>query len=146
MRDSLFTDIYGNFSDSLSFTLTPKDYGTLTLHIDNQTDFPLVIEVLDNRDTVVQHSTIQAIKQSSNLTFSRLPTGDYRLRAILDANGDGRWTPGDYRQNRQPERAVYFEKTLSLREKWEMEENWKILLPGNQITPRALFIPNTPKK
>ncbi len=146
VRDSLFTDIYGNFSDSLSFTLTPKDYGTLTLHIDNQTDFPLVIEVLDNRDTVVQHSTIQAIKQSSNLTFSRLPTGDYRLRAILDANGDGRWTPGDYRQNRQPERAVYFEKTLSLREKWEMEENWKILLPGNQITPRALFIPNTPKK
>jgi hypothetical protein len=126
LRDSLFTDLYGHPSDSLSFSLTPKDYGTLTLHIDNRTGLPLVIEVLDKRDTVVQHSNIQAIKQSSNLTFSRLPAGDYRLRAILDANGDGRWTPGDYRQQRQPEQAVFFEKTLSLREKWEMEEQWTV--------------------
>lgn len=150
LHDSLFSDIYGNFSDSLSFTLTPKDYGLLTLHIDNRTDLPLVIEVLDNRDTVVQHSNIQAIKQSSNLTFSHLPAGDYRLRAILDANGDGRWTPGDYRLQRQPEQVVFFEKTLSLREKWEMEENWEIrtsdtlIKPSLQRTPIGPLTPSTP--
>lgn len=120
----LFTDIYGNTSDSLDFDLTPKDYGTLTLHINNHTGLPLVIEVLDKRDTVVQHSEFQS--SNSDLTFIHLSSGDYRLRAVLDANGDGRWTPGDYRLQRQPEKVVFFEKTLSLRERWEMEEQWTI--------------------
>ena len=95
---------------------------TLTLHIDNRTGLPLVIEVLDKRDTVVQHSSL--ITHHSPLTFSHLPAGDYTLRAVLDANGDGHWTPGDYRLQRQPEQVVFFEKTLSLREKWEIEEHW----------------------
>ena len=147
LAKGLFTDLYGNTTDSLDFDLTPKDYATLTLHIDNQTEFPLVIEVLDKRDTVVQHlnigstrspTSVQAIKQSSNLTFSHLPAGDYRLRAILDANGDGRWTPGDYRLQRQPEKALFFDKMLSLREKWEMEENWKVVIEEKQTTSGKL--------
>lgn len=121
----LFTDIYGNTSDSLDFDLTPKDYGTLTLHIDNRTGLPLVIEVLDKRDTVVQSSPLPT--PLSPLTFKHLAAGDYTLRAILDANGDGRWTPGDYRLQRQPEQVIFFEKTLSLREKWEMEERWMVV-------------------
>ena len=126
LRDSLFSDIYGNFTDSLTFTLTPKDYGILTLHIDNQTGYPLCIEVLDKRDTVVQHSVTQSLSHPVTLKFSHLPAGDYRLRAVLDTNGDGRWTPGDYFLGRQPERVVFFDKTLSLREKWEMEEQWTV--------------------
>lgn len=138
----LFTDLYGNTSDSLDFDLTPKDYATLTLHIDNQTDLPLVIEVLDKRDTVVQSQTFNS--KLLTLNFLHLPAGDYRLRAILDANGDGRWTPGDYRLQRQPEQAVFFKKTLSLREKWEMEENWKVRTPGSLTTPNLQITPITP--
>jgi len=124
LRDSLFTDLYSHPSDKLDFDLTPKDYGTLSINIDNRTDLPLVIEVLDKRDTVIQSQTLDP--QPTTLHFSHLPADDYRLRAILDANGDGRWTPGDYFLNRQPEQAVFFKKTLSLREKWEMEEQWTI--------------------
>ena len=127
LQDSLFTDIFGHCNDSLTFSLTPKDYGTLTLHIDNQTGLPLVIEVLDKRDTIVQSQSLNS--KLLTLNFSRLPAGDYRLRAILDVNGDGHWTPGNYYLNRQPEQAVFFEKTLSLREKWEMEERWNVKMP-----------------
>ncbi len=123
IKDSLFSDLYGNFSDSLSFDLTPKDYGILSIDIDNKMGFPLVVEVLDKRDTVVQQQTLAA---SGKLRFIHLPSGDYRLRAVIDRNGDGRWTPGDYRQQRQPEQTVLFEKTLNLREKWEMEEKWTV--------------------
>ena len=123
IKDSVFSDLYGNFSDSLSFDLTPKDYGTLSIDIDNKMGFPLVVEVLDKRDTVIQQQTLAA---SGKLRFIHLPSGDYRLRAVIDRNGDGRWTPGDYRQQRQPEQTVLFEKTLNLREKWEMEEKWTV--------------------
>lgn len=136
----LFTDIYGTRNDSLSFVLTPKDYGTLSIDIDNRTGFPLVVEVLDKRDTVVMSRQLSvASSQTADATalttdhrplttlkFTHLPAGDYRLRAVIDRNGDGRWTPGDYRQQRQPEQTTMFEKTLSLREKWEMEEKWTV--------------------
>lgn len=123
LRDSLFTDIYGHYSDSLVFTLTPKDYGILTMHIDNATGSPLVVEVLDSRDTVVQQ---QLLKGSGTLRFIHLPAAEYRLRAVVDVNADGEWTTGNYRLQRQPEKCILFDKTLKLREKWEMEEKWII--------------------
>lgn len=126
IAENLFTDLYGKSSDSLSFTLTPKDYGILSIDIDNRMGYPLVIEVLDKRDTVMQQ---QALNTSGKVRFTHLPAGDYRLRAVVDRNGDGHWTPGDYRQQRLPEEAVLFEKTLSLREKWEMEEKWTVARP-----------------
>lgn len=146
IADSLFTDLYGHPSDSLNFKLTPKDYGILTLHIENRSGNPLVVEVLDKRDTVVRHA-ILALKvpslpkedslaprtvlesshfEVSTVKFTHLPEGEYRLRAVIDTNGDGQWTTGDYRTGRQPEQSVLFGKTLSLREKWEMEEEWTI--------------------
>ena len=85
--------------------------------------------MLDKRDTVIQHALLPAT--GSELRFSHLTAGDYRLRAVIDRNGDGCWTPGDYRTQRQPEESVLFEKTLQLREKWEMEERWTVGKPAS---------------
>jgi uncharacterized protein (DUF2141 family) len=137
LAEGLFTDLYGNRSDSLVFTLTPKDYGTLSIDIDNRMGAPLVVEVLDSRDTVVQLSTLNT--QQSTLKFLHLPSGDYRLRAVVDADSNGRWTPGDYRRQRQPEQSVLFEKTLSLREKWEMEERWTVEPPKPKTPERKVL-------
>lgn len=123
LREKLFTDIHGRTSDSLVFKLTPKDYGMLTLHVENVTGSPLVIEVLDSRDTVVQKMPMLA---SGTLRFRHLPAADYRLRAVVDVDGDGAWTPGNYMLQRQPESTIPFGKTLQLREKWEMEERWTV--------------------
>lgn len=123
LRDSLFTDLRGNSNDSLVFSLTPKDYGTLSVTVNNLTASPLVIEVLDKRDTVMQSQSLMA---SGRLRFIHLPAGEYRLRAIVDADSNGRWTAGDYRLQRQPEICIVFDKTLNLREKWEIEELWRV--------------------
>ena len=45
---------------------------------------------------------------------------------MVDRDGDGRWTTGDYLQQRQPESFIPYGKTLQLREKWEMEERWTV--------------------
>ena len=137
LAGGLFTDLYGNRSDSLVFTMTPKDYGTLSIDIDNCMGAPLVVEVLDSKDTVVAS---QALARSGNLRFLHLPSGDYRLRAVVDADSNGRWTPGDYRRQRQPEQSVLFEKTLSLREKWEMEERWTVEPPKAKTLERKTVL------
>ena len=141
LAGGLFTDLYGNRSDSLVFTMTPKDYGTLSIDIDNRMGAPLVVEVLDSKDTVVAS---QALARSGNLRFLHLPSGDYRLRAVVDADSNGRWTPGDYRRQRQPEQSVLFEKTLSLREKWEMEERWTVEPPKAKTLERKTVL-DSPK-
>ena len=129
LRSGLFTDLYGHPTDSLTFRMTPRDYGILTLHVDNHTGSDLVVEVLDKRDTVVQQKSLSG---SGNVAFTHLAEGEYRLRAVVDADGNGRWTTGDYRTGRQPEVCLPYEKTLQLREKWEMEEHWAVGLPTVQ--------------
>lgn len=133
LAGGLFTDLYGNRSDSLVFTMTPKDYGTLSIDIDNRMGAPLVVEVLDSKDTVVAS---QVLARSGKLRFLHLSSGDYRLRAVVDADSNGRWTPGDYRRQCQPEQSILFEKTLSLREKWEMEERWTVEPPKAKTLER----------
>ncbi len=127
LRDSLFTDLYGTPTDSLVFTLTPKDYGTLKVKLNNMTGKPLVVEVLDNRDTVVAHKQLMGL--DGEMAFTHLKAGEYRLRAVVDADSNGRWTPGNYRLGRQPEECIVYDKTLQLREKWEMEEQWTVGAP-----------------
>ena len=141
VADSLFADLYGHPSDSLNIKLTPKDYGTLTLHVSNVTGFPLIIEVLDKRDTVVQRKTLAA---SGDVRFIHLAGGDYRLRAVVDRNGDGQWTTGDYRLGRQPEEYHLFDKTLNLREKWEMEESW--IVGKRNILPSEARVKGLPSE
>ena len=129
----VFADLYGTATDSLTINLTPKDYATLTLHITNTYPHPLVVEVLDSRDTIVQHQSLAA---NGTLKFLHLGAGDHRIRAVVDADGNGRWTPGDYRRQRQPEQSVMFEKTLQLREKWESEEHWTVK-EEEKVLPKA---------
>lgn len=124
LRDSLFTDIYGTPSDSLTFTLSPKDYGILNMQIVNQTGIPLVVELLDSRDTMMDYKLVGT--DGGAVQFTHVKAGEYRIRAILDADSNGTWTTGDYRLGRQPERFLMYEKSLQLREKWEMEEKWTV--------------------
>lgn len=130
-----FTDLYGNPTDSLTVNLTPKDYATLTLHITNAYPHPLVVEVLDSRDTVLQRKSLES---NGKLQFIHLAAGECRIRAVIDADGNGSWTTGDYRLQRQPEAWIMFDKTLQLREKWESEEHWTVKPEVSKALPRTL--------
>ena len=118
----MFTDMYGTATDSMRITLKPKDYAILTLNIENN-EGKLVVELLDSKDTVVVRRLVDG---SGTIRFDHIAAGEYRVRAVFDTDGNGRWTPGDYALRRQPEEFVLYEKTLKLRERWEMEERWTV--------------------
>ena len=123
LRDSLFTDIFGHRSDSLVFKLTPQDYGTLIFQLTNRTGSPVVLDVLDDKDTVVASRTVTV---TGEVKIPHLKAGTYRVRAVLDTDGNNAWTPGDYWLDRQPEYVIYYSKSLQVREKWELEERWTL--------------------
>ena len=126
VKDKQFTNIYGATSDSLKVTTevnTPESFGNILFHIES-TQMPLVIQLLDEKDNMLRTS---AIKEPGDVKFSNLKPGKYRIRTIFDSNGNGTWDPGDYWQHLQPERVIYYTKTLELRANWDMEETWKVI-------------------
>lgn len=137
LQDSLFRDLYGEYTDSISFNAVPKDYSTLRLLVANKTSQPLIIELLDSRDTVVARKQVK--QNNETLVFKHIGNGDHRLRAVIDSDGNGVWTPGDYRKQRQPEEQILYDKTLQMREKWELEERWTVERPFTLLlsTPKA---------
>lgn len=125
-------DIYGKPSDSLHAVVTvtsPEQYGNL--HLDILPDSSLaqsafVIELLDTKGNVVDRRSLAA---AGAIDFKHLNPEKYRLRAIVDDNGNGQWDPGDYRSGLQPERVVGFAKTLDIRANWDFEEKFIIVIP-----------------
>ena len=58
--------------------------------------------------------------------FTFLKPGKYKFRIIFDENRNGKWDPGRYIYKIQPEEILYFEKELTLKANWEMEETWQV--------------------
>ena len=129
-----FTDIYGHSNtDSIHINTEytkVENYGNIFLdvEIDQPADSTVNAVRLLIQPTHEKGDTLQQriITESGRLTFPNLKGGKYGFRAIVDTDGNGEWTPGDYWVGRQPERIILFEKTLELRENWDMEEKWKI--------------------
>ena len=78
-------------------------------------------------DSLSQPSTKPAASDSLGrleVRFKDLKPGEYYLRLIVDADGDGAFTPGDY--PRQPEEVYYCPQTFAIKKGFTTEEQWDI--------------------
>ena len=122
----LFTDIYGTANDSLHTTITvskAEDYGNLTMNIETTGGEKLIVELLDEKDKVQRTHSLLG---TGMVKFANLKPAKYRIRVIVDSNRNGLWDSGDFASQRQPERVIYFDKTLDIRANWDFEEKLKI--------------------
>ncbi len=62
--------------------------------------------------------------------FEYLKPGEYFVRLFIDINRNGVWDPGDLEKRLQPEPVYYFNKKLTLRANWELEETFNHLDPA----------------
>ena len=125
--DSVFFGYSGLTNDTtqLAFKVgNAEEYGNLYLDIIQQdSGARLIVQLLDQKENVLQQ---RLVKGSELLTYQYLPAGKYRLKAIADANKNGRWDSGNYLKNIQPERVFYFDKEMEIRANWDFEESWEI--------------------
>lgn len=120
-----FGDIYKDVNDStgIRFEVRKADsYGTLVVNVKN-TGGNCIIQLLNSSEKVVAE---KKIKSDGKTEFPLLEKGTYRLRAILDINGDGKWTTGDFLAGRQPEPVTYFDKELIIKEGWVDDEQFDL--------------------
>jgi hypothetical protein len=66
------------------------------------------------------------MKKEGRVEFPLLDPGKYRLRAIQDLNGDGKWTTGDFASRRQPEPVTYYLQELEIKTGWDIDNSWDL--------------------
>lgn len=126
INDSAFTgyNTLNNDSVRTQFTvLTENDYGNLLIHVDNQKNKTLIIQLVNEQLEVINE---QKTNQSNSISWKNLLPGTYQVRAVIDENGNGKWDNGDYFLKRQPEKIVIFATSIQIRAKWDIEEKFVI--------------------
>ena len=127
--DSYFLRIEGPFFqifDSTSIDTTyryplkwydPEEYGNIEgkVFFDTTYSGPIVMQFLDKNKKIVRtvNDTI--------FTFNRLKAESYTVRIILDADGNGVWTPGSVSPPRLPEKIYLDNSEISIRANWDFE-------------------------
>lgn len=130
--------IYGKASTGLEikFRIPPLDnYSTLTANLTGRQDTLMMLELLNNSDQPLRTERARG----GRATFFFLKPGTYYLRAYEDLNGNGQWDEGNYADDRQAEAVYYYPAALTLRAKWDMQQDWDLnAFPLTKQKPYAI--------
>lgn len=111
-------------NDTLQYkfsTKSPEDFGTLTVNIRGVKKYPIIIQLLNDKDKITAQQTG---KEEVTHKFKYIDPGKYQLRIIFDENNNGQWDSGDYLRQRQPERVLYIEVSEPVKANWEIAETY----------------------
>ncbi|MCR5193534.1 MAG: Ig-like domain-containing protein [Bacteroidales bacterium] len=117
-----FVDIYGHANDSLRTTITvssKEDYGNINLHVVSDNTSALIVQLTNEKGDIVRQRQLES---GGDAVFLNLTPAKYRVRVVVDSNGNGRWDTGDIKLQRLPERVVYIPQTINVRANWDFEE------------------------
>lgn len=119
-------DFFGSTNDTLFYTIATRslaDFGNLTLNLTGQLDSPIILQLTNDRGDLIREAFHDSL---GRVEFNTLDPSIYRVRAIFDANGNGKWDTGNYLLKTQPERVIYYPQTIDVRANWELEQTFNL--------------------
>jgi len=123
--DSVFFDIFGNTNDTIEArfgTTRQRNYGSLKLKVVYNDSIPLLIQLLNDKDGVLR----QDLLTDSIVYYRWLKPGKYKIKAVKDRNGNGKWDTGNYLEGVLPERVFFMSSPVNIRANWDIEHKWII--------------------
>lgn len=125
------TDFFDETNDSVKIafkTKTRNDFGNLRLTLQNKPDKPFWIQLLNNKDEVLE----EIYTTNDVFDFNHLNSGEYYFKILIDENENEHWDTGDFFNKKQPEKAVVYPAVLNVRAMWDLDEVW-ILPESNPV-------------
>lgn len=128
--DSAYQDIFGtwNVKFKYKFKTNSKDnYGNLNVIVKSQSpDKSYIVKILD-ATTEALIKEIYITKESEKKVFiPNVPIGTYKVIAIDDANGNGKWDTGNFKTKTQPEKIITYKDTYTLKGGWDLDMEIKL--------------------
>lgn len=117
-----FTSLFGETNDTTELRFKSRDleyYGNLSLELNN-VEIPVILELYSGDKRILTRT----ITQSGVCLLDYLAPQKYRIKFILDRNGNGKWDTGKYLQKRQPEQTEWFPKEIEVRSNWDQSESY----------------------
>ena len=127
--DSVFFGIRNVTNDSITLRFEVQEesmFGNIYITVNVPDNVPqVIVELLSGNDKVVDK---QIITKTQELSYEFLDPGKYKLKAILDLDANGVWSPGNFNKRLQPEKIVFYNGTLEVRANWDIDidEPWNI--------------------
>ena len=126
--DSVFFSFKGLTNDTTEIMFKVpalSEYGNIFVTVEKPDDVPqVIVELLDERDKLVRRHIITT---TSKVDFKYLAPKKYKLKALFDRDGNGRWSPGDFSKKQLPEEVFYHKDVFDVKANWDidLEEVWK---------------------
>ncbi len=104
------------------FSVKSEDeFGSLFVHVILPDTANIVVQLLNKSDKCVAE---QVAGKDGRADFFFLKPTEYYMRCYVDTDGDRVWDTGEYGKGLQPERVFYFPKPISVKAKWDVEQDW----------------------
>ncbi|MFT5254772.1 MAG: hypothetical protein ACI9RL_000102 [Candidatus Paceibacteria bacterium] len=126
LKEGAIKDYFGNQTDSIVLSQLVKpnsEYASLSLALDNANKFPLLIELISEKFTVVKSAYII---ENTPVVFEHIKPGNYFIRLIFDENKNKAWDPGHFLKKIAPEKVVYYPTKIELRANWSWSETFTL--------------------
>lgn len=127
IRDSVFWGYNGLTNDTIKqrfTTKTEKDYGNLQVNYSiADPSCQYLVYLLNGKGTILQ---CDIISSNHTISYMHLEPGNYKIKVVKDRNNNGRWDTGNYHEKIQPEEIFFFDKPISIRGYWDIEEDFEL--------------------
>ena len=125
--DSVFFGISGLTNDTTKLDITVSEisqYGNIYITVEVPENVPQAVVQLLSGDKILQS---KVIKETQEIEFEYLDAGKYKLKAILDTDSNGLWSPGNFINKIQPEKVVFYKTELEVKANWDidLDEPWE---------------------
>lgn len=126
--DSVFYSFKGVTNDTTEFSFKVPEisqYGNIFVTVEVPGNVPqIIVELLDDKDKLIAKQIVDATKK---IEFKYLSPKKYKLKAIIDQDGNGKWSPGNYGKKLLPEPIYFHKDAFDVKANWDidLEETWK---------------------
>ena len=127
--DSVFFGIRNRTNEAIKLdfhVVSDDEYGNIYITVMPPKGMRQVVVQLTNESGKVIRE--QVITKNSEVMFDYLMPAKYKLRAILDADGNGKWSTGNYHHHTLPETIVDYKDVLDLKAGWDIDlaDPWEL--------------------
>ena len=127
--DSVFFGIRNRTNEAIKLdfhVVNDDEYGNIYITVVPPTGMKQVVVQLTNESGKVIKE--QVITKNSEVMFDYLMPAKYKLRAILDADGNGKWSTGNYHRHTLPETIIDYIDVLDLKAGWDIDlsDPWEL--------------------
>ena len=127
--DSVFFGIRNRTNETIKLdfhVVNDDEYGNIYITVMPPQGMKQVVVQLTNESGKVVKE--QVITKNSEVMFDYLMPAKYKLRAILDADGNGKWSTGNYHRHTLPETIIDYIDVLDLKAGWDIDlsDPWEL--------------------